>query len=104
MSDCISVKPTDDEIFTDNAVDFGDVVFESDDEDNENAISVEKLKNEVMGGLEPELNFDRGTLSTHLITLYYYYFLKNPQLHLLEQRHLKFFYSHLLCLHQLPNI
>lgn len=42
-------------------VDFGDVQFEDDDEDNENAISVEKLKKEIMGETEPELaNLNEG--------------------------------------------
>ncbi|RZC41194.1 WD repeat and HMG-box DNA-binding protein 1 [Asbolus verrucosus] len=45
--------------FTDNGVDFGDIQFEDDDdEDGENVISVEKLKKEVMGDVESELNFD----------------------------------------------
>ncbi|XP_008197856.2 WD repeat and HMG-box DNA-binding protein 1 [Tribolium castaneum] len=61
MSDCISIKTTDDEIFTNNDLNFDDVQFESDDEDNENAISVEKLKKEVMGDVEPELNFDNAS-------------------------------------------
>ncbi|XP_017778224.1 PREDICTED: WD repeat and HMG-box DNA-binding protein 1 isoform X2 [Nicrophorus vespilloides] len=38
-------------------IDFGDVQIEAedDDEDNENAVSLEKLKKEIMGPLEPEL-------------------------------------------------
>lgn len=39
-----------------NDADFGDVQFQDDDdEDNENAISVEKLKREIMGSPDSEL-------------------------------------------------
>ncbi|CAH0555298.1 unnamed protein product [Brassicogethes aeneus] len=61
ISDCINENTNKDpenekvDDFGDNEVDFGDVQFEDDDDDNENAISVEKLKKEVMGELEPEL-------------------------------------------------
>lgn len=57
-SGCTEVKSTDDDVFTEHALDFGDIQIESDDDDNENAISVEKLKKEVMGEPEPELNFE----------------------------------------------
>lgn len=39
-------------------MDFGDVQFE-DDEDDENVVSLEKLKTSIMGP-EPELQFDKG--------------------------------------------
>lgn len=45
-------------------VDFTGFEFEGDnddeDEDNENAVSLEKLKKDIMGPLEPELDFDNG--------------------------------------------
>ncbi|XP_063907743.1 WD repeat and HMG-box DNA-binding protein 1-like [Zophobas morio] len=60
-SGCTEVKSTDDDVFTEHALDFGDIQIESDDDDNENAISVEKLKKEVMGEPEPELNFEESS-------------------------------------------
>ncbi|XP_030761821.1 WD repeat and HMG-box DNA-binding protein 1 isoform X2 [Sitophilus oryzae] len=43
------------ENFTENEVDFGDVNFDDADEDNENAVSVEKLKQQYLGSPESEL-------------------------------------------------
>jgi hypothetical protein len=63
MSECIiknsSALP--DDVFTDNGVNFGDIQFEDDDDDDENdecVVSVEKLKKQIMGDTESELNFD----------------------------------------------
>lgn len=42
-------------------VEIGDVQFVDDDDDNENAISVEKIRRDIMGSPESELkNVDRG--------------------------------------------
>lgn len=45
---------------------------DDDDEDNENAISLEKLKQDVMGPLEPELDFDRGLTKSPLLGFIYF--------------------------------
>lgn len=65
INNCISqtsFKQMDDDVFTDNQVDFGDIQFDGDDdddEDDENVVSLEKIKKQVMGDdEESELNFD----------------------------------------------
>ncbi|XP_044753645.1 WD repeat and HMG-box DNA-binding protein 1 isoform X1 [Coccinella septempunctata] len=59
MSDCISEKQSAEksgaEEAENNDVDFGDYQFEDDDEDNENAVSLEKLKKQYADDDEPEL-------------------------------------------------
>lgn len=56
----------------DNHVDFGNIEIKSDDdEENENAVSLEKLKREVMGEEEPELNFGRGVISFSYVYIFF---------------------------------
>lgn len=41
-------------------VDFSGFEFDDNDDDNENAISIEQLKQDIMGKPESELDFDKG--------------------------------------------
>ncbi|KAJ8931898.1 hypothetical protein NQ314_015167 [Rhamnusium bicolor] len=57
----VDSEPMEDGVCPEYDVDFGNVQFEDDDEDNENAVSVEKLKKQYMGSPEPELqNLEDG--------------------------------------------